>query len=130
MSPVANSTRVDCNAGSEPASKAGEQRNAGGKQQDTGVNIDPDPEWQFNRNRRVHQRDQPEGAESAGDASENSQEQAFGEQLSNEPGATRAERRAHRQLTFAGGGAREQKLTHIGAGDDENAAAGREQEQQ
>ena len=52
---------------------------------------------------------------------------AFGEQLAHEARAARAERRAHRDLAVAGGGAGEQQIRHVDAGDQQQQADRAEQ---
>ena len=63
----------------------------------------------------------------AGGATRQPEQDTFGEQLPNEPGAARAERSANGEFAMSRGGAGEEQIGDVGAGNEQDAADGAKQ---
>ena len=63
---------------------------------------------------------EPEGEDTAHDASDQSEEEAFGQELTNQAAAARAERETHADLAAPGGAATEQEAGDVGAADEQH----------
>ena len=63
---------------------------------------------------------QPDGQQQAERAADHGEQQRLGDELSEQPAAAGAERRAHRHLPLPGDRAREQQVGDVGAGDEQH----------
>ena len=70
--------------------------------------------------RGQERRDRPPLEQQAEDRADGRQQQAFGEQLANQAPAAGAERRADGDFTITPGGARQQEVRDVGAGDEQH----------
>ena len=79
---------------------------------------------------RNQERRAPPREQQSGSGSQRHQHDAFGQQLADQPAATRANREPHRHLVLPRGGAGEQQVGHIGAADEQYDADDRHHDHQ
>ena len=109
-------SRAQCRR--EAGQDAGEQRNAGGKGED--ARIQPEIERQRDRDRQVEgakQLRQPRGQYQADAGAEDAEDDAFGQELTDETAATSTDGEADGDLSLTRGRAREQHPCDVRAGD-------------
>ena len=115
----------------EAEEQRGRDGDAGGKAQDAQVEMRLQ-HHPFGRpgEHRHQERRAPPREQQSGSGSERHQHDAFGQQLADQPAATRANREPHRHLVLPRGGAGEQQVGHIGAADEEHDADDRHDDHQ
>jgi len=102
--------------GSEAKHHAGAERQHQRKEKHGSVQADGMKLAQLRGQQRGERRYAPPGEQHAGDASEDAEKQAFGEQLAGDTAGVRAESDANGDFFLPCGGAGEQKVRHVGAG--------------
>ena len=124
VSPLRSHTRlarVDLSAGASPARMPVKTSAAGGERQHARVEPQIQRDWHGNRQLECREEPcQPHGEQHADTRSQDSEDEAFGEELPHETSSGGADGQPNRNLALPRGGARQQHPGHVGAGDDEH----------
>ncbi len=115
--------------GGDAEEKAGDEGDAEGEGQNGAVDGDVLQPRNVAGIDGAHHVEGPLGDEEAGGAAHDGEQKAFGQQLADDAQAARAQRGADGDFLFAGGGAREQQVGDVGAGDQQNQRDRAEQDQ-
>ena len=71
----------------------------------------------------------PRSQQEPGGAAQHGRQQALGEELADQPAATRTQRRSHGDLLLASLGSRQQQVADVGAGNQQHEAHGSQQKE-
>ena len=115
----------------EPEDQAGGEGDQEGEPEGAGVDADRDPDGQIGMRHPSHQQvDRPIGDQHSKAPARAGQQQAFGEQLPDQPAAAGAHGESDGDFLLPAGGPGQEQVRHVGRHDQQHADADRQQDGQ